>query len=78
MRQRAGSVKTVDQVRNEFRETGITVKDWALHHGFSPSLVYTILSQRRRGVRGESHRIAVALGLKRVSPSARVFGESCT
>jgi gp16 family phage-associated protein len=57
-------LKTHEQVRQEFRDAGISIRDWAKRNGYSASVVYTVLNDRRPGVRGESHRVAVALGLK--------------
>ena len=57
-------LKTPDQVRREFQERGLSISGWAKRHGFSQALVYQVLSGARRGVRGESHCIAVALGIK--------------
>lgn len=54
----------IERVRSEFVTNGLSVSGWAKRHGFSQALVYQILSGKRRPVRGESHRIAVALGLK--------------
>lgn len=47
-----------------FRAHGQTISDWALEQGFSAKLVYAVLSGRKC-LRGESHRIALALHLKR-------------
>lgn len=57
-------LKTHEQVKQEFRDSGTTIRDWARTHGFSERVVYTVLCDRRPGNRGESHRVAVALGLK--------------
>lgn len=46
------------------RDHGLSVVDWANERGFAVALVYAVLSGRRKCLRGESHRIAVALGLK--------------
>ncbi len=46
------------------REQGVTIKEWAEDRGFSPALVYSVLSGQRKCLRGQSHRIAKALGLK--------------
>lgn len=62
---RRKTVKTHEQVKQEFRDAGVSVLDWSRANGFNPRLVYTLLNDRRPAVRGESHRIAVALGLKR-------------
>jgi len=52
------------KVRERFDLYGIEIKSWAERREFSPVLVYQVLSGRNRGVRGESHRIAEALGIK--------------
>jgi gp16 family phage-associated protein len=57
-------VMTPKQVKKAFADSGLTVSGWAKQKGFSQALVYQVLSGKRQPVRGESHRIAVALGLK--------------
>lgn len=52
------------EARQMFRNEGLTVREWAESHGFSPSTVYAVLGGRVRGDRGESHRVCLALGLK--------------
>lgn len=54
----------IETVRRHFYESGTTVTDWARERGFDRSLVYSVLNGRCLARRGESHRIAVALGLK--------------
>lgn len=49
---------------SSFRARGQTVQDWAKTRGFNPKLVYSILNGHRKCLRGQSHEIAVALGLK--------------
>ena len=46
-----------------FRAHGQPITSWALEQGFSVKLVYAVLSGRKC-LRGESHRIALALHLK--------------
>jgi gp16 family phage-associated protein len=46
------------------RDEGVTIKNWAEHNGFHRAIVYSVLSGRRKCLRGQSHEIAVALGLK--------------
>jgi len=58
------SNKTTDEVKRWFIDHGLTVSEWAIQHQFNPALVYAVLHGRRRCLRGQSHRIAVALGLK--------------
>lgn len=47
----------------DFRKNGTTVAKWAKSHGFAVGLVYKVLGGRK-ALRGESHRIARALGMK--------------
>lgn len=54
-----------DSVRALFADSGISVAEWARVQGFSTGLVYQVLEGRRKCLRGQSHRIAVALGLKK-------------
>ena len=61
---------TPAQVRQAFIEDGVTVTEWAAKHGYSRQAVYAALNGRARGLRGEAHRVAVALGL-RPAPSGR-------
>lgn len=56
--------KTKNQVKSEFRAKGITFSDWARQNNFSVELVYRVLKMNRVPVRGESHKIAVKLGIK--------------
>lgn len=56
-------MKTNQQIKDEFERSGITISDWSLKHNFSRDLVYRILNTNRLPQRGESKRIAVALGL---------------
>ncbi|MRW90190.1 DNA-binding protein [Duganella sp. FT80W] len=56
---------TLDQsAKNYFRLAGVTIVDWAVNNGFSPALVYAVLSGRRKCVRGKSYEIAMALQAK--------------
>lgn len=53
-----------NEVRNMFNESGLSVSEWARLRGFSSGLVYQVLDGKRKCMRGQSHQIAVALGLK--------------
>ena len=57
-------IKTLRDVKDEFSKSGISVAQWARENNFSPDLVYQILHRKRLPLRGESHKIAVKLGLK--------------
>ena len=56
--------RTKEQVLQEFARRGLSVSAWARSEGFSAQLVYQILSGKKRCLRGQSHAIAVRLGLK--------------
>jgi gp16 family phage-associated protein len=56
---------TLDQsAKNYFRNAGVTIADWAVANGFSPALVYAVLSGRRKCLRGKSYEIALVLQAK--------------
>ena len=59
-----GSARTLAEMREAFKATGVTVAEWAEAGGFRRENVYAVLTGRLKGHRGESHRIAQALGLK--------------
>ena len=56
--------KTADQVRQTLKRKGISITAWALANGYSPNLVFEVLAGRRNPTRGQTHAIAVSLGLK--------------
>jgi gp16 family phage-associated protein len=55
---------TPEVVKDTFSEHGISIRDWAARNGFSQDLVYAVLNRRNQATRGQSYRIAVALGLR--------------
>jgi len=57
-------VRTSEEVRNEFKRKGISISSWAIANGYPPNLVYDVLAKRRNPTRGQTHNIAVQLGLK--------------
>lgn len=59
------NVLTPEQARAGFVRRGESQAEWARKHNVSRALLCDILSGRRRCLRGESHRIAVLLGIKR-------------
>ncbi|MBS1186698.1 MAG: DNA-binding protein [Burkholderiaceae bacterium] len=58
------ATRTPDDVRAEFLRKGISITSWAISHGFTPNLVFEVLAERKKCLRGQSHKIAVLLGLK--------------
>lgn len=57
-------LKTCKEVLAEFKDAGISISEWARANNFSRMVVVDLLRGTRQGLRGESHRCAVALGLK--------------
>lgn len=55
---------TPDEARQWFVNHGICIADWARHYEVSRYAVFDLLRKKRKGVRGETHRTAVLLGLK--------------
>ena len=53
-----------NEIRRKFELNGLSIADWARQNNFSPDLVYSVLKSKHIPVRGESHKIAVKLGLK--------------
>lgn len=62
----ARRTKKPAEVRAEFQRKGISIAQWARDNGVNKQLVYEILAghAHRRCTRGQSHRVAVLLGLK--------------
>ena len=52
---------------------GLSVRDWARANGFSEMLVYAVLSGKNKASRGESYKIAIAIGLKKKPSEAPGF-----
>lgn len=52
------------ELRRRLRADGVNISAWARDNGFSPKLVHQVLRGGRSCNFGESHRIAVKLGLK--------------
>ena len=58
---------TTSEVKARFDEAGLSIAEWARVNQFSAPLVYHVLSGKTKATRGQSHRIAVALNLKKGS-----------
>lgn len=66
--------RTPEEIRAEFQRNGISIASWATANGFSTNLVFEVLAGRKKAIRGQSHQIAVLLGLKEgVVTTARDF-----
>jgi gp16 family phage-associated protein len=56
------------EIRQLFDDSSVSIAEWARANGFSCGLVYQVLEGRRKCIRGQSHRMAVALGLRQGKP----------
>lgn len=57
-------IHTREEILEQFRRNGISIAGWATAHGFNTNLVFEVLAGRKKGVRGQAHKIAVLLGMK--------------
>lgn len=57
-------VSSLKEARERFHRSGQSVVTWAQENGFTVNLVYEILNGKRKCLRGQSHQIAVRLGVK--------------
>lgn len=57
-------VRSIKQVKKDFMDSGTSIAEWARDNNFSPDLVYRILKNNKIPCRGESHKIAIKLGIK--------------
>lgn len=62
-------LRTPQEAKAELERKGVSVAAWAMANGFNPNLVHLILTGQRKPTRGQSHNIAVKLGIK--------AGETC-
>ena len=57
-------MKTLEQAKAEFKYRGESIAHWARKNGFAYDHVRAVLSGKAKGNWGESHKIAVTLGIK--------------
>lgn len=57
-------LRTPQEAKDELERKGVSVAAWSVANGFNPNLVLMILSGQRKPTRGQSHNIAVRLGIK--------------
>lgn len=57
-------MKTIDEIKLDFDKSGMSIAEWARQHGYSYQSVQRVLNGQSKNKRGQSHDIAVALGLK--------------
>ena len=57
-------LKTIEEARKGLEERGESVAEFARRKGLKSRSVYGVLYGEKKGRRGDSHRAAVALGIK--------------
>lgn len=57
-------LRTPEEVRAEFKRKGVSIASWATANNLNVNLVFEVLGRRNKATRGQSHKIAVLLGLK--------------
>ncbi len=55
---------SLNDAKAQLKASGTSVRQWASKHGFSEHIVHAVLGGKNKATRGESFRIAVALGIK--------------
>lgn len=56
--------KSREQVKADLVRTGTTIRGWAEKHGFTVSTVRHVMSGKSLNQYGDSHKVAVLLGMK--------------
>lgn len=59
-----GAVKTPDSAKKALYAEGVTLKSFAEQNGFKYRTVSEVVRGVNKGLYGEGHKVAVALGLK--------------
>ena len=57
-------IRTAAQAKAWLEHQGKSVQAFAREHGVDPATTYQVLSGRKKGRRGEAHKVAVLLGMK--------------
>lgn len=57
-------VLTPDEAKSRLRAKGVTLTQFAQRHGFKYRTVSEVVRGVNKGLYGEGHRVAVALGIK--------------
>lgn len=58
-------LKTYAEARADFTRKGLSIAAWARANGVGRSLVYEVLAGKKKCLRGDAHKVAVLLGIKR-------------
>lgn len=59
------NVPSRPEILKLFEVNGESIAHWSRSRGFKPALVYRVLRGDTSAKRGQTHQIAIALGLKR-------------
>ena len=63
-------IRTAAQAKAWLEHQGKSVQEFAREHGIDPATTYQVLAGRKKGKRGEAHKVAVLRGMKDgISPS---------
>ena len=57
-------IRTAAQAKAWLEYQGKSVQEFAREHGVDPATTYHVLAGRKKGKRGEAHKVAVLLGMK--------------
>ncbi|HEY0288018.1 MAG TPA: DNA-binding protein [Pseudomonas sp.] len=57
-------IRTAAQAKAWLEQQGKSVQEFARENNVDPATTYQILSGRKKGRRGEAHKVAVLLGMK--------------
>ena len=57
-------IRTAAQAKAWLEQQGKSVQEFARENSIDPATTYQILAGRKKGKRGESHKVAVLLGMK--------------
>lgn len=68
-------MRTIEQVRQDWRLRGITLASWARDNGFKPQDVRDVLRKKAKGNFGAAYAIAVQLGIRPCKPASVVSHE---
>lgn len=57
-------IRTAAQAKAWLEQQGKSVQEFARENSVDPATTYQVLAGRKKGRRGESHKVAVLLGMK--------------
>jgi gp16 family phage-associated protein len=63
------STRTCAEAKAWLEAFGMPASEWAELNGFPKEIVYSVLSGRSRGLRGQAYEVAVELGIRARPPS---------